>query len=311
MADQDLTPLLLDALGKRIEDPAAVGLAREIGKKPFKSATPNNNNASIVDRKLGLEVGTNLNIKNRSYWPYRKEGRVWVTWVSHAFLYPNYRGSLPAGLDWLMDEAALRARFKSSVQGVLRSRRFALPPPREGLKATVELGSNGRPGHLYVAVIQERDYATIDPGSRYEHNIELGLFAGWCAINGILREGRLEAERLDALRARQMTPLTFFSATLGGLLWQGDVEPEFDSFCYAYVRRLMQPEEATQLRDVQSIFGKDNYRRTAGEPITEDSWANYDRIAARYTQRLEQWRRGEINSMVDFPDEDTMPDGVR
>jgi hypothetical protein len=120
MADQDLTPLLLDALGKRIEDPAAVGLAREIGKKPFKSATPNNS-PSIVDRRLGLEVGTNLNIKNRSYRPYRKEGRVWVTWVSHAFLYPNYRGSLPAGFDWLMDDAALRARFNSSVPGVLRA----------------------------------------------------------------------------------------------------------------------------------------------------------------------------------------------
>jgi hypothetical protein len=85
MADRDLTPLLLDALGKRIEDAAAVGLAREIGKKPFKSATPNNS-PSIVDRRLGLEVGTNLNIKNRSYWPYRKEGRVWVTWcLTHSF----------------------------------------------------------------------------------------------------------------------------------------------------------------------------------------------------------------------------------
>src|ERR1700722_6433292 len=86
------------------------------------------------------------------------------------------------------------------------ARRFALPLPREGLRATVELGSDGQPSHLYVAVIQERDYATIDPGSRGEHDIELGLFAGWCAINGILREGRLEAERLDALRARQVPP---------------------------------------------------------------------------------------------------------
>lgn len=191
------------------------------------------------------------------------------------------------------------------------ARRFALPLPREGLRATVELGSDGQPSHLYVAVIQERDYATIDPGSRGEHDIELGLFAGWCAINGILREGRLEAERLDALRARQVTPLTFFSTTLGGLLWEGDVKPEFDSFCYAYMRRLTEPKEATRLRDVQTIFGEDNYRRRAGEPITEDSWTNYDRVASRYTQRPEQWRRGETNSMVDLPGEDTMPDGVR
>ena len=73
----------------------------------------------------------------------------------------------------------------------------------------------------------------------------------------------------------------------------------------------MEPEEATQLRDVQTIFGEDNYRRRAGEPITEDSWTNYDRVASRYTQWPEQWRRGETNSMVDLPGEDTMPDGVR
>jgi hypothetical protein len=106
-------------------------------------------------------------------------------------------------------------------------------------------------------------------------------------------------------------PRTFFSTTLGGLLWEGDVKPEFDSFCYACMRRLMEPEEATQLRDVQTIFGEDNYRRRAGEPITEDSWTNYDRVASRYTQRPEQRRRGETNSMVDLPGEDTMPDGVR
>src|SRR3954453_7358908 len=99
MTEQDLTPLLLDALGKSIEDSAANKLAMAIGKKPFKSATPNNR-ATIANRKLGLEVATNMKIRNRAYWPYRKEGRRWVTWVSHAFVYSSYRGSLPAGLDW-------------------------------------------------------------------------------------------------------------------------------------------------------------------------------------------------------------------
>src|SRR5262249_32755652 len=96
MTDQDLTPLLVDALGKRIDDPAATRLAMAVGKKPFKTATPNNSHG-IGDRKLGLEVGTSMTIRNRAYWPYRKEGRAWVTWVSHAFIFPNYRSSLPPG----------------------------------------------------------------------------------------------------------------------------------------------------------------------------------------------------------------------
>jgi hypothetical protein len=33
--------------------------------------------------------------------------------------------------------------------------------------------------------------------------------------------------------------------------------------------------------------------------MTEDSWANYDRIAPRYAERLAQWQRGEITSAVD------------
>ena len=174
MAGQDLTPLLLDALGKRIDDPVAITLAAALGKTPFKSATPNKSHA-IADRKRGLEVASGMMIRNRDYWPYRKEGRVWVTWVSHAFVYPNYRGSLPAGLDWQMDELALRARFTRRVEGVLRDIRFTLPPPRDGLSASVELNGDGRPRHLLLAIAQERDYATIHPGSQSEHNIENGF----------------------------------------------------------------------------------------------------------------------------------------
>jgi hypothetical protein len=158
--------------------------------------------------------------------------------------------------------------------------------------------------------MQERDYATIHPGSRREHNVENGFFAGWCAINGVLREGWPEAEHLDALHAREVTPLAFFSTALGGLLWEGDVKPEYDSFCQAYMNRLMEPDEAAHLYDVRTIFGGWNHSRKADEPITEDSWANYDRIAPRYTQRLEQWRRGELSSTIDFPNEGTMPERV-
>lgn len=300
MTDHDLTPLLLDALGRRIGDPAATRLATALGKKPFKSATPNNNPA-IVDRKRGLEIGTGVEIRNRAYWPPHKEGRLWVTWVSHAFIYPSFRGSLPVGFDWQMDDVALSARFERRIEGALRAIRFTLPPPREGLSASVELNDDGRPWHLLLGVAQERDYATIRPGSRPEHTVENGFFAAWCALEGVLREGRLDAETRDALRARRATPRTFFANALGGLLWQGDVEPELDPFCYAYMKRLMEPNEASSLLDVRQIFGESNFWRKADEPMTEDTWANYDRIAPRYSQRLEQWRRGEISSTVYHP----------
>lgn len=306
MAEKDLTALLLDALGKRIDDPAAVRLASALGNKPFKNAT--DSSSYLVNRKLGLEVGAKMLIQNRSYWPYRKEGRLWVTWVSFAFLYPNYQGSLPAGFDWSMDDTALRAHFESRVEGALRVRRFFLTPPREGLEAIAQLGFDGRADRVFMTIAEERDLVTIHPGSRPEHNIEGSFFVAWCVMNGILREGRLDVEQIAALNERRMTPLAFFSTALGGLLWENDVKPEFDSFCHAYMNRLIEPDEASHLHDVEVIFGKLNYWRKPGEPLTEDSWANYDRIAPRYTQRLTQWRQGELSSRVDFPAEATRPE---
>src|SRR5690242_20039982 len=94
MAAHNLTNLLLDALGKRIEEPEAVALAAALGPNPFKSATPNNQ-PGIGAAKLGLEVGTHIDVKNRRFWPPRKQGRLWVTYVTHAFIRPNYPDVLP------------------------------------------------------------------------------------------------------------------------------------------------------------------------------------------------------------------------
>jgi hypothetical protein len=298
MTGQDLTQILLDALGKRIEDAEAIALAVALGKNAFKSATLNNQ-PGISAAKLGLDVGTHIEVKNRACWPPRKQGRVWVTFVTHAFIRPNYPGALPQGFDWQMDDVALSARFERRVEGTIKAVRFTLPPPREGLRFIAELGGDGRPRHLYLGVTQERAYVTIFPDDKPEHSVEGSFFAAWCGLEGVLREGRLDADQQHALLGRRGSPRAFLEKALGGLFWQADVRPEFNSFCHAYMNRLMQPEEATNLSDARQIFGEANYWRGPGEPITKDSWANYDRIAPRYAQRLAQWRRGEITSMVD------------
>jgi len=298
MAGENLTNLLLDALGKRIEEPQAVALAEALGTKPFKSATPNNQ-PGIGSAKLGLEVGTDLNVKNRSFWPPRKQGRLWVTYVTHAFIRPNYPGPLPADFDWQMDDAALSARFERRVEGAMQWIRFMVPPPREGLKAIIQLGKDGRPQHLYLAVASERDYVTVYPDDKPENTIEAGFFAAWCALSGVLRQGRVERQQEEALETRLISPHAFLTGPLGGLLWQSDVKPEFNSFCHAYMNELMEPRDAAALADIREIFGQSNYWRTPGEPLTQDSWLNYDRIAPRYAQRLAQWQRGELASVVD------------
>ncbi|QQP95804.1 hypothetical protein [Lysobacter enzymogenes] len=301
MTATDLTDLLLDALGKRIDDPAAVALAQALGKKPFKTATPGNS-VHLGSRKLGIEVGASMNLTSRAHFPPRKDGRTWVTWVSHAFVYPNYAGALPPGFDWSMDDAALSARFRRRVEGGLEEIRYALPPPRDGLRAKATLDEDDdRPLHLLLAVAEESDYATLYPGTDPAHCVEDAFFAAWCALNGVLRDDRLGADAIAALRERRTTPLAFLAGPLDGLFWENDVRPEHAAFCHAYSKRLMKPESAAALPDVQDVFGEANDWRKPGEAMTEDRWDNYERIAPRYAQRLEQWRRGEIRSMVDHP----------
>jgi hypothetical protein len=298
MADKNLTNVLLEALGKRIEEPEAVALAEALGKNAFKAATPNNQ-PGISAAKLGLEVGTHINVKNRSVWPPRKQGRLWITYVTHAFIRRNYPDVLPADFDWQMDDAALSARFERRVEGAMELIRFMVPPPREGLKAVVQLGDDGRPRHLYLAVDSERDYASVYPDDKPQNTVEAGFFAAWCALQGVLRKGRLDQQQEEALETRLITPHAFLTGPLGGLLWQSDVKPEYNSFCHAYMNELMEPRDAAALADIREIFGQSNYWRAPGEPMTEDSWSNYDRIAPRYAQRLAQWQRGELASVVD------------
>lgn len=288
----DLTPHIVEALGKRIDHPAAVRLANAIGRKPFECATPNRR-CDIGDRRrLGIEVVANMTLYNRDYWPPRKEKRKWLTWVTNVFLYPNYAGTLPDGFDWHMDEATLSAQFERRELAAIQEVRFVLSPPRQGLITTATLGDDGRPRLLYLAVMEEQRYATRFPESLPENCVEDAFFATWCAVSGLLRDGRIEPAALLAVRGRQTTPLSFFFTALDGLLWSGDVKSEHQAFCNAYRRGVVNEDEGSALHDVKDVFGQRNFFRREGEARTPDDWGSYDRIEPLFTQRLGEWRRG-------------------
>lgn len=288
----NLTPLVMEALGKRIDDPAAIRLANAIGRKPFKNATPNTR-CDLGDRKgQGIEVVANMILYNRDYWPPRKEGRRWVTWVTNVFLYRNYAGALPDGFDWSMDDAALSAKFERRVLANIEEVRFTLPAPRQGLMATATLGDDGRPRLLYLAVTEERRYATRFPESLPENCVEDGFFATWCALSGLLSDRRIEPAAMSAVRGREITPLSFFSTALDGLLWSGDVKPEHQAFCTAYKMGPANQDEGGAVRDIEDVFGQHNRYRGNDEAGTPDDWASYDKIECLFTRRLDEWRRG-------------------
>ena len=69
------------------------------------------------------------------------------------------------------------------------------------------------------------------------------------------------------------------------------MKPEYQPFCKAY-RGTIENSEANAFRDEEDVFGKRNSWRKEGDPKTPDDWASYDRIAPRFTKRLEEWHGG-------------------
>ena len=106
----------------------------------------------------------------------------------------------------------------TAIEGVHRAVRFTLPPPREGLSASVELSDEGRPRHLLLGVAQERDYATAVPDSKPEHKVEDDFFGGRFVLADVLRRGGSIAST-EMHSVPSITPGAFANA-LDGLLWQ-------------------------------------------------------------------------------------------
>jgi len=116
----------------------------------------------------------------------------------------------------------------------------------------------------------------------------IGMFLAWAIINGL--EGALHREEsaasLAAVRARQMTGRQFLFKECDQKFWDEDLNEEGNAFAKDYY----DSNNASGFRydeDYDQIFG-------AGLPTLyhlEDTWHNYDKIAAVITQRFEEWRK--------------------
>ena len=111
----DLWTLMLAAIGQRIDSPAAKALIERIGARPLAPATPRSDTSSTAANALGVEIEAACNLLHRAYWPARKEGRVWPTYVARIILEPPFPGPLPQGLDWAMSLEALNALARKGL----------------------------------------------------------------------------------------------------------------------------------------------------------------------------------------------------
>lgn len=115
----------------------------------------------------------------------------------------------------------------------------------------------------------------------------IGLFLAWAIMNGL--EGELHreesSESLAAVRARQMTGRQFLFKECDERFWEVDLSVEGNAFAKSYY----------EITDGQACSYLDDYERTLLGDLPslyhiEDSWLNYDRIAAVLSQRFEEWK---------------------
>lgn len=113
----------------------------------------------------------------------------------------------------------------------------------------------------------------------------IGMFLAWAILHGLEGEFHQEesAEALAAVRARQMTGREFLTTQCDEKLWEEDLNEEGNAFANAYYSTKAQ---VTYFDDYDRALG-------AGLPSmyhVEDTWENFDRVAAVITQRYEEWK---------------------
>ena len=72
------------------------------------------------------------------------------------------------------------------------------------------------------------------------------------------------------------------------------MRPEFQGFMSDYYRGLMVPDHQRWVTDIKTVFGAANDFRKDHSQMTDDSWANYDRIAPVISARFAEWQRGDL-----------------
>lgn len=280
------------AIGKSIDSAQVVALVETLGAKPFKPATPNNSNSYIIAKKLGVEVSASMTIHNRDYWPPSKNGRLWNTYVSSVGLMPNFVEALPFGITkhFKTDDFKKIATIEKLRLGTIA--RFTDIPPNIELIAYFD---EDKFGHLSVGLKQERAYITTvwDKPINMQHYVEDGFFGTWCALNGLLIE-KYSALVLTDWKNRSKTPLQFVNEVCGGLLWSNDVQTKYHAFFDVYYSGFCMPEAFTWNGEMKTVFNGSNYFRNENEKMTEDSWADYDKIAPKIDAKFALWQAGKF-----------------
>ncbi len=119
----------------------------------------------------------------------------------------------------------------------------------------------------------------------------IGFFIAWAITRGLEGDVHHEDERsqepLAAVRERRMTGRTFFLKECDAKFWEDDLNDVANEFARAYYGA---DEAPSYLDDYVTLLAED----LPSEYHVEDSWENFDKVAALLDRRFAEWKSGTL-----------------
>jgi hypothetical protein len=114
----------------------------------------------------------------------------------------------------------------------------------------------------------------------------IGMFLAWMILNGFASEDLMEdgESHVVALRDRSITGGQFLITVLDEKLTDEDFSDEGNAFAVAYYQGL--DNDSPYVDDYVDTFSVS----TTSIYSVADTWENYDKLAARTSERLIQWK---------------------
>ena len=113
-----------------------------------------------------------------------------------------------------------------------------------------------------------------------------GLFLAWALFTGLGGDHhRVDSpDELEHLRARKLTPGTYFLVVCDGKFTHEDLNAEGNAFTRAYC----QQEGATFFAEYREYLAKG----LPSDYHVADNWSSFDKLTPVLDRRLANWRRG-------------------
>lgn len=316
---------LSDLLGQRIDHESVLDLAQRLGAKPPKPSTDSNDTGYLTHKASKLEVAWSHRVCLPDLYPPRKQGRLYVCYVTTIWFDPAMVDGLPEGLSPGADADAIVRTFGAEKHTSFVGTTLDIPLNATGARSlSVDLDDAGQridEGRRWIMRLDEhncyaypRSVSHAFPPWRPEWPLEqadlaTGFFLAWCIERGHIGERHLRehAELVEAVRARRMTGREFFYRTAyEGEFWSWDVSKALQRFCHTYFCCLCHRNSTHPLLgradrcgpddDLIALFGP-HFPHGGGE--TADDWRNYDRFALLLDARYEDWKLTDLESDID------------